>query len=87
MIPVLLLLFRRFIAARRKIPAVLFHEALRNENSGAYELALLNYEQALSEMKKRRMQGTSLKIRITEKLKILHTVIAWNKNFQPATNT
>ena len=81
MIPLLILLFRRYISLRRKVPHTLFQEALGKENSGHFEMALLTYEQALSEVNKRNMQGSILKTRILEKLKTLQTVIAYNNGF------
>jgi hypothetical protein len=71
----LILLVRFFILRKRNIPAEMFLEALRNENSGNFEEAVITYENALNEVKKIRFHDSSLKRRITEKLKVLRTII------------
>jgi len=57
----------------------LFAEGLRNENSGYFETAFVNYERALGEVNKTPFPGSHLKTKILEKLKVLHTVIEYNK--------
>jgi hypothetical protein len=84
MIPLLIFFIRRFISRRRNVPVRLFDEALRNENSGEFESALLNYEKALGEANKAGFIANTIKNRIIEKLKILHTVVAYQNNFMPA---
>jgi len=70
----------RFLILRRKnISVELFHTALKNENSGYYEEAVVNYENALNEVNKIRFHG-SLKNKIVEKLKLLHTLIEYNNS-------
>ena len=76
----IIFLFRRFFP-RKNAPDELFAEALRNENSGYYETAITKYERALDEVKKARFQGSSLKSKIIEKLKVLHTVIEYKNGF------
>jgi hypothetical protein len=76
----LVLIIRFFILRKRNIPVGLFQEALRNENSGNFEEAVVTYENALHEVKKIRFPGTSLKKRITEKLKVLRTIIDYENS-------
>jgi hypothetical protein len=57
----------------------LFAKALKNENSGHYEEAVIIYENALSEAKKNRFHN-SLKHKIIEKLKLLHTCIEYKND-------
>ncbi len=53
MLPLLIIyLFRRFAPQKKNVPGELFAEALRNENSGYFETALINYERALGKLKK-----------------------------------
>lgn len=81
MLPLLIIyLFRRFFP-RKNAPDELFAEALRNENSGYFETAITKYEKALDEVKKARFHGRSLKSKINEKLKVLHTVIEYKNGF------
>lgn len=70
----------RFLVMRKKNIAVeLFSEALRNENSGDYEAAAVIYARALGEVKKIRFHS-KLRVKITEKLKLLHTIIDYNNS-------
>ncbi|MBC7874180.1 MAG: hypothetical protein H7Y01_09305 [Ferruginibacter sp.] len=78
---VLVIMLVRFLVREKSIPGKLFTEALRNENSGDFEAAIVNYETALTEVTKSRLKNNSLKLRITERLKTLYTVIECNKNF------
>lgn len=67
-------LLARYFILRRKSPAiVLFMDAAKAENSGNYHEAITLYEKALSEVQKTRFHQ-NLKIKIIEKLKVLHTV-------------
>jgi hypothetical protein len=76
------ILFTRFLIGRQKdIPAELFAEALKNENSGHFEEAIQTYEDALTKVSKSRFRSGSLKNRIIEKLKVLHTAIEYQKSF------
>lgn len=78
---IIILLIRRFGPRKKNISSELFAEALRNENSGQYETALVTYERALNEVKKTRFQGSSLRSKIVDKLKVLHTVIEYKNGF------
>jgi hypothetical protein len=82
MLPLItIFLFRRFGPRKKNIPVELFTEALRNENSGQFETALVAYERALNEVKKTRFQGSTLRSKIVHKLKVLHTVIDYKNGF------
>lgn len=70
-------LFRRFVPENKNIARVLFSEALKNENDGYFETALINYGKALEAVKKSRFYRSSLESKIVAKLKILQTVIAY----------
>ena len=59
----------------------LYIEAVRNENDGHYNLALHNYEDALSEIRRLNIKHY-LHRKIDEKIKILRTTIEYEKNFQ-----
>lgn len=74
-------LFRRFGMQNKNVPGELFAEALRNENSGHFETAIVTYERALNEARKVRFQSNDLKSKIIEKLKVLHTVIEYKNGF------
>ena len=78
---ILIFLFRRYFPHKKNVPDELFTEALRNENSGCFETAIDKYERALDEVKKNRFQGNSLKSKIIDKLKVLHTVIEYKNGF------
>jgi len=58
----------------------LFIVALKDENQGHFQEALITYESALSEMKKVRFH-TTLKKKIVEKVCLLHTLIEYKKSF------
>jgi hypothetical protein len=72
-------LIRLFILSQDNIPMALFIKALKEENSGSFEEAIVSYENALGKFVKINYHN-SLKNKITEKLKILHTVIEYKKN-------
>ena len=76
------ILIRSFFQKGRNAPVELFAEALRNENSGHFEKAILNYKPPLDIVNKTGFHRNSLKNKIVEKLKILHTVTDYNNNFQ-----
>ena len=78
---IIIFLFRRFGPWKKNAPVELFAEALRDENSGQFETALVTYERALNEVKKSRFQGSSLRSKIADKLKVLHTVIEYKNGF------
>ena len=64
---------------KKTLPLRLFVEAQKNENDGRFEEAVVTYESALDEARKFRFHG-SLKNKIIDKLKVLHTTIEYNKN-------
>ena len=66
---------------KKTLPVRLFIEAQKNENDGHYEEAVTRYESALEEVKKVRFHR-SLKNKIIDKLKVLHTTIEYNNSFQ-----
>jgi hypothetical protein len=76
---IIVALMRSVILRRKNIPVELFIEALRNENTGQFEKAVVVYENALKEFKKIGFHG-SLKNKIIEKIKLLHTFIEYQKN-------
>lgn len=59
---------------KKNLSDKLFIEGLKHENSGHFEEALINYENALNEIKKNRIHS-NLENKIKQKLKILHTII------------
>jgi hypothetical protein len=71
-----------FILQRKNIPFELYSEALKNENDGQFEAAVITYRTALDEVKKARFGNSSLRNRILEKLKVLHTNIAYRNSFE-----
>ncbi|MEI9909273.1 MAG: hypothetical protein WDO71_06215 [Bacteroidota bacterium] len=72
-------MIRTLILRKRNVPVELFLEALRNENSGHFEEAVITYENALSAVGKSRF-NSYLRIRINEKLKVLRTIIEYKNN-------
>ena len=66
---------------KKNLPVELFSEALKYENDGHFDEAIINYENALSEVKKNRFHR-DLEYRIIQKLKVLHTISEYNKNIQ-----
>lgn len=76
---IIIFLIRSFILRRKNIPSTLYAEALKNENNGHFPAAEIIYKNALQEIKKVRFQK-NLQIKIIEKLKVLHTVIEYEKN-------
>jgi hypothetical protein len=76
---VLFLLVRYLLLRRTSLSTQLFIEGKRAKNSGLYDEAAVSYENALSEMKKNWFHR-SFKIKIREKLKILHTIRTYKKD-------
>ena len=70
-----------FVLNKKTLPVKLFIEAQKNENDGRFEEAVITYESALDEAKKFRFHG-SLKNKIIDKLKVLHTTIDYQNSFQ-----
>ena len=66
---------------KKDLPVELFVEGLRYENDGHFDEAILNYENALNEVKKNRFHR-DLENRIIQKLKVLHTISEYRKNIQ-----
>ena len=82
MILLFVLFIRSLISGHKNNPSRLFSAALRNENNGDFEEALVKYETALIEAKKHR-SDKNLKNKILEKIKVLHTVIWYEKANYP----
>lgn len=74
------LLLRHFVRSKKNITDGLFAEALRNENSGHYEEAVIAYENALDEVRKTKY-SRGLESKISQKLKVLHNIIEYKNNF------
>jgi hypothetical protein len=74
----IILLIRFLVIRQQHIPSDLFTEALRNENNEQFEEAVIHYENALIEIKKIRF-NKGLKNKIEEKLKVLRTIIDYQK--------
>jgi hypothetical protein len=79
---IIILIIRFFVLKNHKIPEKIFVEALRNENSGDFEAAIISYEIALQIVKKAKHHNYSLENKILEKIKVLHTVIEYKYNLQ-----
>jgi len=72
LITLIFFFIRSLILRKKSIPVILYVEALRNENSGHFEEAIATYENALMEVKNK----------ITEKLKVLHTIIEYRNSLR-----
>ena len=66
---------------KKNLPVELFTEGLKYENDGLFDEAIINYENALSEVRKNRFHR-ELKSKIIQKLKILYTISEYQKNIQ-----
>ena len=66
--------FRSLFLSKKSLPVKLFSEGLRNENSGDFEKAIMNYQSALAHVNKSRFHDTDLKVKIIEKIKVLNSV-------------
>jgi len=66
---------------KKDLPVELFVEGLRYENDGHFDEAIMNYENALSEVKKNRFHR-DLENKIIQKLKVLYTISEYEKNTQ-----
>jgi hypothetical protein len=86
MLILLFLLIRSYLLRQKSLPGQLFADALRNENSGNYEQAVVTYNNALQEVKKARFRDSHLKNKILEKLKVLNTTIEYQNNFHYENN-
>jgi hypothetical protein len=66
---------------KKNLTVELFVEGLRYENDGHFDEAIMNYENALNEVRKNRFQS-DLENKIIQKLKVLHTISEYKKNIQ-----
>ena len=71
-----------YLQRKKDIPFELFVAALKNENDGLFEAAVITYETALDEVKKTRFRSDHLKNKIIGRLKVLHTNIDYNNNLR-----
>jgi hypothetical protein len=78
MLFLLFVLIRTYIFSKKSIPVELFAAALKAENSGNYPEAIAGYQTALIESRKSKMNRL-LADKILEKIKILNSVIAYQK--------
>jgi hypothetical protein len=69
------------LSKKNNLPVELFFEGLKLENNGHFEEAILNYEIALAEVKKSRNRS-SLERKISEKLKVLHTIVEYRHSLE-----
>jgi hypothetical protein len=81
-IVVVIILIVLFIKLYRKDNhAALYSEAVVHENEGHYDIALHQYEDALSVIRKKK-PNDELDQKITQRIKILRATIDYEKNFQ-----
>jgi hypothetical protein len=81
----ILLIGRSIIQNNRKSSVSLYIQALKDENSGNIDRALANYKSAYEEAAKTRFQE-NMKERILNKMKVLHSMKGYNKQFQLSGN-
>jgi hypothetical protein len=77
---VIIVVVRYFFIRRENTSINLFINALKDENNGLFEEAVITYETALLEVNKIRVH-TVLKNKIIEKLKTLPAFIEYKNNF------
>jgi hypothetical protein len=70
-----------YLFHKRNSHTELYSTALRHENNGSYELALHDYEGALNEVRKLRLND-KFGQKIAARIKILRTTIDYENNFQ-----
>ena len=75
---ILFLLIRKFLVKNNGNAVSLFKAALKEENTGSFEAAIIQYELALQEAGKKGFDK-SLILLINEKLKVLHTITEYEK--------
>ena len=75
-----ILVISSILVKKKDLPVRLFIEAQKTENDGHFEEAVITYESALDEVNKLRFHS-SLKNKIIDKLKVLHTTIEYKNNF------
>ena len=81
-LPILIGLFAIvYLFHKRNTHTELYSRALHHENNGSYELALHNYEDALSEVRKLRLND-KFGHKIAAKIRVLRTTIEYENNFQ-----
>ena len=66
---------------KNNLPVELFVEGLKYENNGHFDEAIINYQNALAEMERNRFHN-NLKNKIIQKLKVLHTIIEYQKSLE-----
>lgn len=76
---IIFLAIRSIVLRKKNISIELFSKALKNENNGQYEEAVATYKIALNEVKKLRYHSR-LKLKIIEKIKLLHTLIEYKNS-------
>ena len=82
---ILALILILFANYKKNSHTELYKEGVRNENAGRYAIALQNYQDALSEIKKLRLDNKFGK-KIAQRIKILQTTINYEKNFLKSRN-
>jgi hypothetical protein len=80
---ILFFLIKGLLRRKKDTSVDFFVAALKDENDGYYEEAVITYEKALTEAKKSRFH-TMLKVKISEKIKVLHTVIDYENSARRA---
>lgn len=70
------------VLREKNTPVKLFFEAVKSENSGNFEAAIIFYENALMELKKGKPHDYELEKKIIAKIKVLHTAIEYKNNLQ-----
>jgi len=70
-----------YVLYKKNSHTELYSEGLRNENNGCYTTALHNYEDALSEIRKLKLNN-KFGAKIAQRIKILRTTIDYERNFQ-----
>ncbi len=61
------------LRSKKNLPLELFFQGLKLENNGQFEEAVMNYENALNEVKKTKTH-IDLEKKINEKLRVLYTI-------------
>ena len=77
---VLCIIILFFIRHKQNSHTELYSEGVRNENDGRYKMALRNYEDALSEIRKLKL-NKKFGTKIAERIKILRTTIDYEQTF------
>ncbi len=75
---ILFLLARHLVGKKKDNAVSLFKAALKEENTGRFEAAIIQYELALQEAERKGFDK-SLRLLINEKLKVLHTITEYEK--------